>query len=618
MHSRSLGTGSVSGSGGELTLRPNASPFEDSKEGHVNGVERWNSHAGAADAGAVAVSVDDSKVVDQSASGYEDPITLTQSTHSLLFTERARSVPFAFALGLSLWILISLSVPFAFALGILAMTDVCLVLALFNNLDGWNPRNPLNVPVGVTLDVKIAQYLAILIGLLMEEEIPESLYLLRMINERTLRQREPNMKYGRFVFSSLLRIFNGYLFLLNMFVVVVQSEGVIDIFFDAMALQFLQQIDDIAFRLAKMDVLGKHLKRATVKKCLRTEFERLPFARRRKMTVFVKIVYLVNLCAMMAGMTVITVKQVDGDYNCDRITVDFGDHIWEDAHVYNVTGGVETWDLIYSYFNGVYIRESTSDGRPIYVEQTKFMHEQPYTKKTGAIIKYCKEEGAWVFMHEHIRKDGDEIDSDCPWLLRSPDTDSFNLLEVPGDWSIWTGTINIGATFHTSCNWCDSDAECNYHGTCVEGTCDCKRSEDDHYPLFTGSHCEFPRPCPRLGGNGGTDDIWNLVMVDEQIPWKTYNRGVYLHAYGVGFHLSHPLLSWLFYALGNYSHRGGSNDDLVLIYSGSRWFAAVYEGGACKSRQAWLNYAHEFHAFWDRVYTENTGELSVSKIVLYG
>ena len=29
----------------------------------------------------------------------------------------------------------------------------------------------------------------------------------------------------------------GYLFLFNMFIVVVQSEGVIDIFFDAMALQ---------------------------------------------------------------------------------------------------------------------------------------------------------------------------------------------------------------------------------------------------------------------------------------------------------------------------------------------------------------------------------------------
>ncbi|KAL7526685.1 hypothetical protein ACHAWF_001874 [Thalassiosira exigua] len=309
MHSKSLGTGSVSG--GELTLRRNASPFEDSKDVRGNGVERWNSHrAGAADAGAAAVTVDDSKAVDQSLGGYEDPITLTQSTHSLLFTEKTRSI------------------PFAFSFAIMVMTYTCLVLALLNNVGGWYPRNRFNVPVGVTLDVKIAQYLAILIGLLMEEEIPESLYLLRMINRTTLHQREPKMKYGRFVFYSLLRIINGYLFLLNMFVVVVQSEGVIDIFFDAMALQFLQQIDDIAFRLAKMDVLGKQLKRSTGKKCFRIEFERLPFARRRKMTVFVKIVYIINLCAMMSGMIVITFKQVHGDFNCDRITVGFGDHIW--------------------------------------------------------------------------------------------------------------------------------------------------------------------------------------------------------------------------------------------------------------------------------------------------
>lgn len=55
------------------------------------------------------------------------------------------------------------------------------------------------------------------------------------------------------------------------------------------------------------------------------------------------------------------------------------------------------------------------------------MHEQPYTEKKGAMIEYCKEEGAWVFMHEDIRKDGDEKDSDCPWMLRSSDTDSFDL-----------------------------------------------------------------------------------------------------------------------------------------------------------------------------------------------
>ena len=145
----------------------------------------------------------------------------------------------------------------------------------------------------------------------------------------------------------------GCLFYLNMFTVVVQSTAVMDIFFDVLALQFLQQVDDIAFRLAKMDVFGKRMKKASTRKCFRAKFEKLPFARRKKMSVFVKAFYIINLCALMAGMTVVTIKQRRGDYHCQSITVNFDAHIWEDALVFDSTGDYKgTLDLIYSYFNG--------------------------------------------------------------------------------------------------------------------------------------------------------------------------------------------------------------------------------------------------------------------------
>ena len=72
-----------------------------------------------------------------------------QSTHSFLFTESTCSVPF--------W----------FAMVVIAISYTCLILALFNNLlDDYSPGNPLSVPVGVPYYVKIAQYLALLIGLI--------------------------------------------------------------------------------------------------------------------------------------------------------------------------------------------------------------------------------------------------------------------------------------------------------------------------------------------------------------------------------------------------------------------------------------------------------------------
>ncbi|KAL7545120.1 hypothetical protein ACHAWF_013504, partial [Thalassiosira exigua] len=316
--------------------------------------------------------------------GYEEPIVLTQSTHSFLFTEP------------------TCSKAFAFALAIVSISYVCLLLALFNNtLESGSAKNKFGVPVNVPVPVKIAQFLALIIGIIMEEEIPEASYLLRMLNRESL-ARGGSIKYRRFIFCAVLRIVMGYLFLFNLFIVVVQAKDVINIFFDAMALQFLEQIDDIAFNLAKKDVFGKRLKRAATRKCFRTEFAKMPFARRKKMSIFVQVMYCVNLCAMIGTLCLISFKQVKGDYNCDSITVTFDDHTWQNALVVNDTESIERRTLVYSYFNGVYRRIGTSDGRPRYTEQNKF-DDSKYNDKIGATIRYCQSERACELSQMPIR-----------------------------------------------------------------------------------------------------------------------------------------------------------------------------------------------------------------------
>lgn len=92
---------------------------------------------------AMGVSISD---VDDSKREYdEEALTLPASTHSFLFTE-----PFH-------------SIPFQFGLGIAAMSYACLILALINNVKNGS------IPANVDLSVRIAQYLSILIALLMEE-----------------------------------------------------------------------------------------------------------------------------------------------------------------------------------------------------------------------------------------------------------------------------------------------------------------------------------------------------------------------------------------------------------------------------------------------------------------
>lgn len=55
----------------------------------------------------------------------------------------------------------------------------------------------------------------------------------------------------RIVFSSFLRLAVGYLFLLCLFLVVVQESTVLGIFFDVLALEFVENIDDVLFALFK-------------------------------------------------------------------------------------------------------------------------------------------------------------------------------------------------------------------------------------------------------------------------------------------------------------------------------------------------------------------------------
>ena len=185
-----------------------------------------------------------------------DPITLPESTHTLLFTEPINSIPFCWALVIA------------------AGSFLCLILALQDN--PW--RNFQNeIPANVPQNVRIAQYCSIFIALLMEEEIPTALYLLRRIPKQYFNAKFPELKYSKFVFSCVLRIVSGYLFLLNVLLILVLSSGVLEIFYDVLALQFLQQLDDIAFGLARMSVLSKRMKDATTCKYFQMEFNKSKF-----------------------------------------------------------------------------------------------------------------------------------------------------------------------------------------------------------------------------------------------------------------------------------------------------------------------------------------------------
>ena len=228
------------------------------------------------------------------------------------------------------------------------------------------------------------------------------------------------------------------------------------IFYDTLALQFIQRLDDIVFAVSKMEVLGIRMQRATMTPYFHTPFQREKGNRLNwKTRTLLKTLYFINLAVFITCMVVVTGRQVSGYYQCESITASWGDEIWRKAIVMwpqdslqYPPGLVERMVLAYDYFDGVYVKDGsrTENGRPIYVEMKKSNRTpfdmvapsvNPYHHDGSGsyaidpvkpvIIKYC--EGRWILSHEYIMKSTDEtvsmgISIHLIYLILRPDSSS--------------------------------------------------------------------------------------------------------------------------------------------------------------------------------------------------
>ena len=363
----------------------------------------------------------DVRDVNAESSNALEPMALPKSTHTLLFSEPMCSFPFLFAVVIAL---VCLS---------------CLSLALVNNLfkeasGGWNGDNLArgivdSIPVNVTVSVRASQFLAILIAMMMESEIPTGLMLLRNISSQSFQAKLTNSSYIRFVASAILRILLGYLFLINVFVVLIQSKEALEIFYNILALEFLIQLDDISFVLSTMGVLGKHMRLACTSRIFHLEFDKVKHSSGGGGTasmftgLCLKSIYFANIVVSLVLLTSVTIGQRNGYFQCRIITIDLGDGVWEDpilddmAREHNLAvlrpppGTNDTkndFTLVFSYFNGVYEQDGTHRGRPIYRERRKF-DNKPFDSTWGTVpaeIRYSNKGDFWIFTHPWIRKSG--------------------------------------------------------------------------------------------------------------------------------------------------------------------------------------------------------------------
>jgi hypothetical protein len=138
-----------------------------------------------------------------------------------------------------------------------------LGIALADQLKNGDPDNWLGLPPEVSTVVHVARFVAILIAVLNEQEIPTSLEIIGKGMEQVPSAAGGLLSMPRILFSSILRILVGILFFITMFCCVIQSTSVLEIFFNVLALEFVENIDDAIFALSRRGFFGRPLLKAT-------------------------------------------------------------------------------------------------------------------------------------------------------------------------------------------------------------------------------------------------------------------------------------------------------------------------------------------------------------------
>ncbi|EJK75810.1 hypothetical protein THAOC_02455 [Thalassiosira oceanica] len=437
----------------------------------------------------------------------EEPLELTQlpeSTYSLLITEPTFTKAYTFGIVTAL----------------LSMT--CLAMTLIYSFDQGDDSNPWGLPVGVDKRVRGAQFLGL-------ELIASGFAHNFSLDDGS------TLIYKRVIFSSVLRLVIGYMFLLSLFINVVQNSDVISVFYDILALQFVESLDDVAYALGKRGFFGETIRKSTSIQHSLTAVGDRGLSSIQRVFGLARFAYFLNLVIMIAGLSAITVQSNAGAYGCSTLSVNFPELMWdEDGQLVN--------------------------GYPRYVEMNKNSGE-PYSETVPAEFVYCKDDvNSWVFRHPRIRTAPPgfpEKENECNWLMRSEETSEHDLLKVAKEeWMVWTDKITFDFEMDLSCN------ECWSMGMARESLGKMMRADS---------------------------------LVDESFL-RVYNRPVYVKGGMSGVPTAFlgasagKNMSDIFFEqeslLENYS--------LVVWFAGSRWLGALVR----PNMKLTDKFSDEYHAFW--------------------
>jgi len=420
---------------------------------------------------------------------------------------------------------------FTFATIVFMFQAAMISLALVDLIDMDNEKNPLKVPEDVVGTIRAAQGLALILAVAVQNDLKQSIQMLHAGYDPSITNRLPDATFTTWMIAYIAQLLVGSAFLAVIFVLVVRSSSVIEIFLNFAALAFISEIDDVFFELGLQGFFEESIRDT----CKLVDEQRVPIQKRRY--PLHRIIMTFTLLGMLGGWCHIIVQQFSGYYICKSILVQFGD-------AYHATLPTHS---------GTFVKKGTHhlDGRQVYISRE-------YEGDLASYFRYCHKHKAWVFQVMDYA-DATSVDQICDdYLMISKQTETFNLLRLSSasDWKIRTfGTKqNILSSlevpvdhFYMQCVTCGSG---NCNGPCHNDRCICDDSQ-------FGERCEFDDVCPAIGIDSRTrsfsstfiflsETFIRLDYRDESTntttPVRVNHRPVYIDEYVTDYPHLHELV----------------------------------------------------------------------------
>lgn len=511
------------------------------------------------------------------------------------------------------------SIPFFFSTFMMAVQVTILVLCMESLIDEVTPGNILHVPVFNTVEENMAQALALMVSLFASRDIVSSLSIFDV--DFGPKEEEAVASRWKWYMVNFTRFAIASVGLLVAFLFILQGTEVLDLFLDFAAVQFVSELDDIAFHLAKHGVLGTQMQDASAKVGQVQLNYRKKIEGRYNVRTVKAVGYSLLFCILLAPWIAVKIFQLRGFYfkaDCQSFHIYFEENSFDACKVLKKQNRPcpEAWQtealhlLQYEQFSDIYTAGTDENGyidtenhRPIYYQRGVDNSDGSFS---WGKISYCDQVNAWIFSIEGLGKGAKK--NDCSWLIKSPETDAFSLDDVPeGDWVAWTGRL-VETVVDITCIECEPGEKnavgCNFNGDCLEKerTCDCK-------DLFLGFQCEVCTACASLTHSG---DFWAEIET-EMLTVATIRNETGIVDIQSQFNSTEFFQSLLkdetaveAYDRQVYYIGGVTEDILFLLYSGSKYSIRYISGevltntnGETLADAKLTSYLVTFHSFWE-------------------